>query len=103
MFVLAETTKEVYLTDAAIPNSHNVHSTNIENLRKYTDMTEEFIRIWQLQLAYIIPLVLSTTCIIPNLSHEILILLNLRLALYIAMQTAVIINTCRIASKFLEQ
>jgi hypothetical protein len=31
--------------DAAIPNSHNLHSTVTERLQNYTDMTEELIRI----------------------------------------------------------
>ena len=39
-------------------------------------------------------LVLSTTDIIPNKLHESLKLLNLRPALYILMQKAVILSTC---------
>ena len=49
-------------------------------------------------------IVLSATGIFPNLSHEMLTLLNLHPALYITMQTAVIINKCRIVRKlFAEQ
>jgi hypothetical protein len=51
MIVLDKTIKQAYLTDVAIPNNHNLHSTIIEKLRKYTDMKEEFIRIWQLKMA----------------------------------------------------
>jgi hypothetical protein len=48
----------------------------------------------------------NTTCtvhtgIIPNELHEGLKLLNLRSALYILMQKAVILNTCRIVKKVL--
>ena len=91
-----KTIKEAYLIDVAIPNSHNLHNTIIEKLQKYIDLKEELIRIWQLKTAYIIPLVLSTTGIIPN---ESLKLLNLRPALYIVTQKAVILNTCHIVRK----
>jgi hypothetical protein len=84
-------------------NSHNLHSTITEKLRTYRDLKEEVIRIWQLKIAYIIPLVLSTTGIIPYKLHESLKLLNLRPGLHILMQKAVIVNTCRIVRKFLSE
>jgi hypothetical protein len=103
MVVLEKTIKETYLTDVSIPNNHNLHITIIEKLQKYTNLKEQFIIIWQLKRAYIVQLVLSTTDIIPNLSHESLKLLNLRAALYITMKTAVIINICRRVRKFLAE
>jgi len=42
--VLDQTIKEAQLRDAAIPNSHNLHSTIAKNLLKYTDLKEELIR-----------------------------------------------------------
>jgi len=36
-----KTTKEAYLIDAEIPNSHNLHSTITKKLQKYTDLKEE--------------------------------------------------------------
>jgi len=39
--------KEAYLTDVAIPNSHNFHSTITEKLQKYTNLKVEEIIIWQ--------------------------------------------------------
>jgi hypothetical protein len=41
--------------------------------------------------------------IMPNKLHKTLKLLNLRPALYILMQKAVILNTCRIVGKFLPE
>jgi hypothetical protein len=58
-----------YLIDVAIPNSPSLHSTTTEELQKYTDLKEELIRM--------LPLVLSTTGIIPNKLHESLKLPNL--------------------------
>jgi hypothetical protein len=64
-----KTIREAYLIDVATPNSHNLHSTITEKLQKYTDFKDELIRIWQLKMAYIIPLVPSTTGIILNKLH----------------------------------
>jgi len=82
----SEKYKEAYLIGVAIPNSHNLHNSITEKLQKYTDFKVELIRIWQLRMAYKIPLVLSTTGIIPNKLHKRLKLLNLYLSVYILMQ-----------------
>jgi hypothetical protein len=55
-------------------------------------MKEELIRIWQLKTSYIIQLVLSTMCIVPNKLHESLKLRNLCPGLHILMQKAVILK-----------
>ena len=64
---------------------------------------EEIIRIGQLKTAYIIPLVSSTMDIGPNKLHENLKLPNLCSGLYILMQKAVIIHTCRTVWMFLTE
>jgi hypothetical protein len=89
MAVLGKIIKEAYLIDAAIPNSHNLHSIITEKLQMYTDLKEFFTRIWKLRTAYIISLVLSTKGNIPNKLHESLNPLYLRSSLYIIMQKAV--------------
>jgi hypothetical protein len=63
----------------------------------------ELISIRQLKTAYIIRLVLSTMGIIPNRLHKSLKLLNLHPALYILVQKAEVLNTCRIVRMFLTQ
>ena len=70
------TIQEAYLIGAAMPNSHNLHSTFTEKLKKYKDLKEELIRIWHLKMAYIVLLGLSTTGITPNKLHKGLKLLN---------------------------
>jgi hypothetical protein len=69
---------------------------NNNNNNNNNNLKEELIRIWQ--AAYIIPLVLSTRGIFPNKLHESLKLLNIRSDLYIQMQKAAILNTCRVVS-----
>ena len=68
--MLDKTIKEAYSIDAAIPNSHSLHSTITEQLQKYTDLKDELIRIMQLNAVYIVSLVLSTTGIIPNKNYR---------------------------------
>ena len=81
--LLYKTIKEAYLTDIAIPNSHNLHSAITKKFQKYTDMKKELISLWKLKMAHTVPLVLSTADIITNKLHEILKLLNFHPALYI--------------------
>jgi hypothetical protein len=90
--MLDKTINEAYPICASIPNSHNLHSTITEKLQKYKDLNRA-IRIWQLKMAYIISLVISTTGVIPNKSHESLKVLLLHPSLYILMHQAVKIHT----------
>ena len=99
--ILHKTTKEAHSTAVAIPNSHSLHSTTTERLQKYRDLKEQLIRMWQMKTAYILPLVLSTTGTIPDKLHESLKLLIVRPSLYIMIQTAVTLGTCRTVRKFL--
>jgi hypothetical protein len=101
--ILDSTIKEAYWIDISIPNSPNFHSTITEWLQKYNDLQEDFIGIWQMKTAHIITLVLSTTGVIPNKSHEVLKLFNLRLALYILVQKSEILNICSRVRMFLAE
>jgi hypothetical protein len=89
------------LIDSAVFSSHSPYRTITGNLHKYTDMKEKSKTIWQLNAYYIAPLVLSTTDIAPNKSHDGLKLLSLRPGPYIVAQKAVISNTSRIFRKLL--
>jgi hypothetical protein len=91
------------LTDLAIRNSNNLHSTNTEELQEYADIKERLIRIWQLKAVYVIPLVLSTTGISQNKLHGSLKLPDLRSALYVLMQKTRVLHMCRIVRKFLAE
>jgi hypothetical protein len=68
-------------------------------------LKEELIRIRLLKKAHIrvVAPVISATGIIPRKLNEILKLLDLRPALYILMQEAVILNACRIVRTFLAE
>lgn len=95
-------TKAVYLIDVSVPNTHNLLRSITDKINKYTELKQEIIRIWNLHKAYIVPLVLSTTGVIPIHLHHSLKILELPPLTYVTMQKAAILNTCRIVRKFLE-
>jgi len=89
------------LIDVAIPNSHNLHSTIAATYRKYRHLAGEAENIAIEKDLY------NTTSTDHNgyycRLHGSLKLLNIRPALHILMQKAVIHNTCRIVRKFLAE
>ena len=100
--LIDKTNKTGYLIDIAVPNSHNIQTTKAEKLNKYIELKDEITRMWNLRKVTIVPIVLSTTGIIPNNLHNSLKELNLPKYTYITLQKAVILNTCRITRKFLQ-
>jgi hypothetical protein len=57
---------------------------------------------WKLKTVAIVPIVLSTTGIIPKQLHQSLETLSLAPYMYEILQKAVILNTCRIVRNFLQ-
>lgn len=98
-----KTNKETYIIDVTTPNTHNLSNAIQEKIRKYTDLMQEVARVWDMNKVYIVPLVISTTGVIPTILHHNLKLLNLNSTLFIKMQKAVILNICRIVRKFLDE
>ncbi|XP_035453019.1 uncharacterized protein LOC118278064 [Spodoptera frugiperda] len=91
-----------YLIDIAVPNTHNLQKTIGEKISKYAELKEEVARIWRQDKVYIVPIVVSTTGVIPNHLHNSLKLIDLKDTIYITLQKAAILNTCRIVRKFME-
>jgi hypothetical protein len=94
--------KITYLIDIAVPNTHNLQKTIAEKIHKYTDLKDEVTRIWHQEKVYIVPIILSTTGVIPKHLHHSLKLIDLKRNTYIQMQKAAILNTCRTVRKFLQ-
>lgn len=95
--------KIAYLIDIAVPNSHNLSSTITEKTQKYEELKCEIKRIWKLNEAHILPVVISTTGIIPSALLQNIKALGLDPNLFGTMQKAVILNTTRIVRKFVEE
>ncbi|XP_075975709.1 uncharacterized protein LOC142976307 [Anticarsia gemmatalis] len=100
--LINKTTRTGYLIDIAIPNTHNLQNTIAEKLSKYTELKDEITRLWNLQKVTIVPIVISTTGVIPKQLHQSINTLNLPTNTYHLMQKAAILNTCRIVRKFLQ-
>ncbi|XP_063899231.1 uncharacterized protein LOC135119187 [Helicoverpa armigera] len=94
--------KITYLIDIAVPNTHNLQKTIGEKITKYADLKEEVTRIWRQDKVYVVPIVVSTTGVIPNHLHHSLKLIDLKDSIYIQLQKAAILNTCRIVRKFMQ-
>lgn len=94
--------KVTYIIDIAVPNTHNIQKTFTEKMTKYTELKEEIVRIWKQKKAYIVPIIISTTGVVPNHIHNSLKLLDLKDNIFISLQKAAILNTCRIVRKFMQ-
>ena len=88
---------------AAVPDSHSLQSTITEKLQKCADLKGGLTTKWRLKTGCIIPLVLTTENIVTDRLQESLQLPDLRPALYIIMQKAVILNTWRVVRKLLAE
>jgi len=93
--------KRAYLIDIAVPNTNGIQRTYAEKVSKYTDLAGEVKKLWHLKRVEIIPLVLSSTGVIPKTLLPNLEKLGLRGELRELMQRCSILNTCNIVRKFL--
>ncbi|XP_064072076.1 uncharacterized protein LOC113393371 [Vanessa tameamea] len=93
--------KNVYLIDIAIPNTHNIQSTISEKLSKYQDLAIELKRQWRADTIHIVPIVISSTGVVPKSLQRSLDILHIPHHTNHLLQKAVILNTCRLTRKFL--
>lgn len=85
-----------------VPNTHNFQKTIQEKYRKYNDLKTEIQRLWDMENVFIIPVVLSSTRVIPSSLHNNIKILKLYTTIYIQIQKAVLLNTSRTVRKFLD-
>lgn len=94
-------TKTTYLIDIAVPNTHNIQQKHMEKVGKYLPLAEEIKQMWRQDKVVIVPIIISTTGIIPKQLHNSIQTLDLHTNIYKELQKAVIINTCSIVRRFL--
>lgn len=99
--LLDKNNKTVYLIDIAIPNTHNLTSTHTEKITKYTDLAIEIKTQWHVQSVKTVPIIISSTGVIPLTLHTSLKSLDIPRPTFILLQKATILNTCRIVRKFM--
>jgi hypothetical protein len=94
-------TKNTFLIDLAVPNTHNLAKTVTDKRNKYQELANEICAMWKQNTAQVIPIVISSTGVIPKSLPQSLKRLNLHPNTYIQMQISVILGTCSTARNFL--
>jgi hypothetical protein len=65
-------TKNTFLMDIAIPNTHNLAKTITEKQNKYQELANEIRDMWKQDAVQMVPIVISATGIIPKSLSQIL-------------------------------
>ena len=94
-------TKSTFLIDIAVPNTHNLAKTINDKQNKYQELENAICAMWKQNTVQVIPLVISSTGVIPKPLSQSLKRLNLHPNTNIQMQKSVILGTCSIVGNFL--
>ena len=94
-------TKDAFLVDIAVPNTHNLAKTITDKQNKYQKLANEICAVWKRKAAQVIPIVILSTAVIPKSLSQSLTTLNLHTNTYIQLQKCVILGTCSIVRNFL--
>jgi len=70
-------TKNTFLIDIAVPNTHNLAKTITDKQNKYQEPANEICAMWKQKAAQVIPIVISYTEVIPKSLSQSLSRLNL--------------------------
>ena len=93
-------TKNNFLIDIAVPNTHNLAKTITDKQNKYQELANEICSMWKQRAAKVIPTVISSTAVIPKSLPQSLTRLNLHPNTYTQLQKSVILGTCSIVRTF---
>lgn len=95
--------KQTFLIDIAIPNDRNVIQKEGEKIEKYTPLAIEIKEIWQQKKVEVVPLVISATGVTSTKFTRHLQQLDLPECVHTSIQKAVVLKTCSIVRKFMDQ
>ena len=98
---MSKKTKNTFLIDIAVPNTHNLAKTITDKQNKYQELANEICATCKQKAAQVIPIVMSSTGVISNSLSQSLTRLNLHPSTYIHLQKSVILGTCSIVRNFL--
>jgi hypothetical protein len=88
------------LIDIAVSYTHSLAKTVTDKQNKYQELANEIYAMWKPNTAQVIPLVISSTGVIPKSLTQSLKRLNLHPNTYIQMQKSVILGTCSVVRNF---
>jgi len=96
-----EKIKNTILIDIAVPNTHNLAKTITDQQNNYQELANEICAMSKQKAAQVIPIVISSTEVIPKSLSQRLTRLNLHPNTYIQLQKFVLLGTCSIVRNFL--
>jgi len=94
-------TKNTFLIDIAFPSTHNLAKSITDKQNKYQELVNEICAMWKQKAAQVMPIVISSTGVIPKSLSQSLTRLNLHPNTYIQLQKSVVLGTCSIVRNFL--
>jgi hypothetical protein len=94
-------TQTTYLKDIAVPNTHNLAKTITDKQNKYRELANEIFAMWKQNAAQVIPIVISSTGVIPKSLSQSVEILNLHPITYVQMQKSVILGARSTVRNFL--
>jgi hypothetical protein len=62
-------TKENFLIDIAVPNTHNLAKTITDKQNKYQELANEICAMWKQKAPQVIPIAISSTGVMPKSLH----------------------------------
>jgi len=87
-------TKNTFLIGIAVPSTRNLAKTITDKQNKYQKLANEICAMWKQKEAQVIPIVISSTGVIPKSLSQSLTILNLHPNTYLQLQKSVILGTC---------
>ena len=94
-------TKHTFLIDIPVPNTNNLAKTITDKQNKDQELANKICAMWKQKAAQVIPIVISSTGVIPKSLSRSLTRLNLHPNTYIQLQKSVILGTYSIVRNFL--
>ena len=88
---MSKKTKNAFLIDIAVLNTHNLAKTITDKQNKYQKLASEMCAVWEQKAAQVIPIVISSTGVIPKSLSQSLTRLNFHPNTYTQLQKSVII------------
>jgi hypothetical protein len=95
--------KSAVLIDLAHPNDHNLNETFSNKIIKYTDLADEIKQMWKLDSVIVVPIVISVNGLIHPKILKFSDKINLPTKIVHTCQRSVVLETCRIVRKVLNQ
>lgn len=93
--------KNIILVDFAVVNNNNLESTYSTKIQKYTALCFELKDLWRANTAITIPVIISTTGLVPKTTILALERLGVPKRVVYSMQKSVILDSCRLVREFL--